>query len=141
VAVVTEKGAEAAKAAKALPAPGTLRGAIGLLLAEATAVVLLVAYLVDKDLTAENVVWRDALIVTGFAAIIAIVLGVLGWALTRRRAWARGPAVALELLVLPIGGYMISGGLAWLGVPVLVLGLLGVGLLVAPATREALGMK
>ncbi len=133
--IVTEKGAEAS------PTPGTLRGAIGLLLAEATAVVLLVAYLVYKDLTAENVIWRDAVIVTGFAAIIAIVPGVLGWALTRRRAWARGPAVVLELLVLAIGGYMISGGLAWLGVPVLVLGLLGVGLLVAPATREALGMK
>jgi hypothetical protein len=96
---------------------------------------------VYKDLTAENVIWRDAVIVTGFAAIIAIVLGALGWALTRRRAWARGPAVVLELLVLAIGGYMISGGLAWLGVPVLVLGLLGVGLLVAPATREALRMK
>jgi hypothetical protein len=123
------------------PTPGTLRGAVGLVLAEAAAVAVIVGYLVYKDVTAENVIWRDALIVTSFAAIIAILLGLLGWALTRRRAWARGPAVVLELMLLAIGGFMVSGGLAWLGIPVFLLGLLGAGLLVAPATREALGVK
>jgi hypothetical protein len=123
------------------PTPGTLRGAIGLLLAETVAVTLIVGYLLYRDFTSEEVIWRDALIVTGFAAIIAVVLGLLSWALTRRRAWARGPAVVLELMLLAIGGFMISGGLAWLGILVLLLGVLGVGLLVAPGTREALGMK
>jgi hypothetical protein len=120
--------------------PAALRAAIGLLLAQAAVVALLVAFLVYKDLTARVVVWRDAMIVTGFAALIVVVLGVLGWALIRRRAWARGPAVVLELMLLPIGWFMISGGLVWLGVPVFALGLLGAGLLVTPATREALGV-
>jgi uncharacterized membrane protein YhaH (DUF805 family) len=123
------------------PLPGTLRGAIALLAAETVAVALIVGYLVYKDFTAEEVIWRDAVIVTGFTAIIAVVLGLLSWALTRRRAWARGPAVVLELMLLAIGGFMISGGLAWLGILILALGLLGVGLLVAPGTREALGVK
>lgn len=121
--------------------PGTLRGAIGLLLAETVVVTLIVGYLLYKDFTAEDVIWRDALIVTGFAAIIAVVFGLLSWALTRRHAWARGPAVVLELMLLAIGGFMISGGLAWLGILVLLAGALGVGLLVAPGTREALGVK
>jgi hypothetical protein len=44
-------------------------------------------------------------------------------------------------MLLPIGWFMVGGGLAWLGVPVFVLGLVGAGLLVAPTTREALGVK
>jgi hypothetical protein len=101
----------------------------------------MVAYLVYKDFTARVVIWRDAVIVTGFAALVAVLLGVLALALIRRRGWARGPAVVMELMLLPIGWFMISGGLAWLGVPVFLLGLLGAGLLVAPATREALGVR
>jgi hypothetical protein len=123
------------------PAPTALRAAIGLLFAQATVVALIVVFLVYKDVTADVVSWRDAIIVTGFAALIAALLGGLALALTRRRAWARGPAVVLELMLLPIGWFMISAGIAWLGVPVFALGLLGAGLLVAPATREALGVR
>ncbi|MGC9668900.1 hypothetical protein ACNTMW_20370 [Planosporangium sp. 12N6] len=123
------------------PAPATLRAAVGLLLAEAAVVALIVVFLAYKDFTARDVVVRDAAIVTGFAAMVAVVLGVFGVALNRRRGWARGPAVVMELMLLPIGWYMVSGGMAWLGVPVLLLGLVGAGLLIAPATREALGLR
>jgi hypothetical protein len=123
------------------PAPTALRAAVGLLSAQAAVVALIVAFLVYKDFTARVVIVRDAIIVTGFAALIAVLLGVLAFALARRRAWARGPSVVLELMLLPIGWYMVSGGLAWLGVPVFGLGLLGAGLLVVPATREALGVR
>jgi hypothetical protein len=123
------------------PLPATLRAAVGLLSAQAAVVAVMVAYLVYKDLTARVVIWRDAMIVTGFAALVAVLLGVLALALTRSRGWARGPAVVMELMLLPIGWFMVSGGLAWLGVPVFLLGLLGAGLLVAPATREALGVR
>jgi uncharacterized membrane protein YhaH (DUF805 family) len=114
--------------------------AVGLLAAQATVVALIVVFLVYKDFTAQAASLQDAIIVTGFAALIAALLAVLTVALARRRAWARGPAVVLELMLLPIGWYMVSGGLAWLGVPVFALGLLGAGLLIAPATREALGV-
>lgn len=123
------------------PAPAALRAAVGLLIAQATVVALIVVFLVYKDFTTRVVSWRDAMIVTSFAVLIAVLLGVLALALTRRRAWARGPAVVLELMLLPIGWFMVSGGLAWLGVPVFLLGLLGAGLLVTPATREALGVR
>jgi hypothetical protein len=122
-------------------AAATLRAAVGLLAAQATVVALIVAFLVYKDFTARAASLRDAMIVTGFAALIAVLLGVLTLALAHRRAWARGPAVVMELMLLPIGWYMVSGGLAWLGVPVFALGLLGAGLLIAPATREALGVQ
>jgi hypothetical protein len=123
------------------PLPPTLRWAIGLLFAEALVVALIVVFLIYEDVTGTVVSWRDAVIVTGFAAMMAALLGLCGLALARRRAWARGPAVVLELMLLPVGWFMVAGGLVWLGVPVFLLGLVGVGLLIAPATREALGMK
>jgi hypothetical protein len=145
---VTDKGSGAQRQPRAPgspspgnPAPAALRAAVGLLIAQATVVALIVVFLVYKDFTTRVVSWRDAMIVTSFAALIAVLLGVLALALTRRRAWARGPAVVLELMLLPIGWFMVSGGLAWLGVPVFLLGLLGAGLLVTPATREALGVR
>jgi uncharacterized membrane protein (DUF2068 family) len=122
------------------PAPATLRLAVGLLLLEALAVAIVAGILVYKDLTAAGAGSR-AIGVTGFAVVMAVLPAVLGWSLWRRRAWARGPAVFLELMMLPIGWYMIAGGLAWAGVPVFVLSLVGAGLLIAPATREALGMR
>jgi hypothetical protein len=121
------------------PAPATLRGAVALLLAEAVAVAVVAGFLGYEDATSSGI-GSQAVAVTGFAVVMAIVPGVLGWSLARRRAWARGPAVVLELMLLPIGWYMVAGGLAWLGVPVFILGLLGAGLLVMPATREALGV-
>jgi hypothetical protein len=136
---VPRRGAPGPEPSPAItPIPGTLRAAIGLLFAEALLVVVLLVY---DYLTATVVVWRDALIVTGFAVLIAFVLALLGWALSQRRSWARGPAVVLELMLLPIGWFMVSGGLVWLGVPVFLLGLLGAGLLVTPATRHALGVE
>jgi hypothetical protein len=44
-------------------------------------------------------------------------------------------------MLLPLGWFMVRGGLAWLGVPLLAIGLVGAGLLIAPATRAALGVK
>jgi hypothetical protein len=123
------------------PMPPTLRWAVGLLAGEAVVVAALTAFVIYKDLTATVVVWRDAMIVTGFATVCAILLGLLAWMLARRRGWARGPAVVLQLMLLPVGWYMVSGGLAWLGVPVFLLGLVCAALLVAPATRTALGVE
>jgi hypothetical protein len=119
----------------------TLRWAIGLLLGEAVAVTAITLFLVYEAATATSLIWQDALLVVVFAAIMAALLGLFGWNLLRRRGWARGPAVVLELMLLPIGWFMIGGNLAWLGIPVFVLGLLGVGLLVTPATGGALGVK
>ena len=47
----------------------------------------------------------------------------------------------LELLLIPIGYSLVTSGLAVLGIPVLLLGLAGTALLLAPATRAALGAR
>jgi hypothetical protein len=117
------------------PPPSTLRWAAGLLVGQAVVILALLGY---QAATARVRDWRDAAIVLGFALSMAAVLGFLGWALLRRRPWARGPAVVLELMLLPIGWFMVAAGVAWLGIPVFALGLGGAGLLIAPPTRAAL---
>ena len=76
-----------------------------------------------------------------FPAALAVLLGWLAVTLARTRAWARGPSIALELLLVPIGYYMVAGGSAWLGVPTIIAALATTGLLLAPATRAALGIR
>ena len=121
--------------------PTTLRWAIRLLAVEVLGVAAVTVFLAYEDVTATAANTRNAWSVTGFAVAASVLLAGLCWALLRRRAWARGPAIVLEMMLLPIGYYMIRGGLPWLGVPVLLLGLCGAGLLLAPATREALGIR
>jgi len=109
-------------------------------MAEAVGVAAIAVYLGYEDLTAEATSLRDALVLTGFAILVAAALGWLAVALYRRQSWARSPAIVLQLLFLPTAYYMISGGLAWLGVPIAVLGVVVITLLVGAATRDALGI-
>lgn len=118
-----------------------LRLAIGLLWAEAAALAAVVAVLVYADLTAAAAHTRDALLVTGYGVIMTAAFAGLGAALRARRAWARGPAIVLNMLLLPIGYTMLTGGLGGWGVPVMAAGLIGAGALLAPATRAALGLR
>ncbi|MDI5939830.1 MULTISPECIES: hypothetical protein [Micromonospora] len=120
--------------------PTTLRWAVRLLRAEAVALGLVAAWLVWADLTATTTDLPSALLVTAFALGGAAALWALGGALGRRRAGARAPAIVLQLMLLPIGWYMIQGGLGWLGVPLMALGLGVSALLVSPPTTRALGL-
>ena len=43
-------------------------------------------------------------------------------------------------MLLPVGYYMLQGGLGWLGVPLVLLGLGVCALLVVPTTTRALGI-
>ncbi|HEX5540329.1 MAG TPA: hypothetical protein VFX60_02005 [Micromonospora sp.] len=121
-----------------LPAP--LRWAVRLLRGEAAALALLAAFLVYKDFTAQATDLLSALLVTGFTIGGAIVLWALAAALGRCRPGARAPVIVLQLMLLPIGYYMIEGGLAWLGIPLIALGLVVCGLLVSAPAGRALGM-
>jgi hypothetical protein len=124
------------------PRQSTLIWAVVLLGVQTLGVAAVTGFLLYEDLTAAPASSaRDAWSITGFAAAATALLGVLCWALWHRRSWARGPSIVLELLLVPIGYYMIRGGLPWLGVPVSLLGISGAGLLLAPATREALGIR
>jgi hypothetical protein len=121
------------------PNPTTLTWAVRLLRAEAVALGLVALWLIWADLTADAHDLPSALLVTAFAAGGAVALWALGGALGRRRAGARAPAIVLELMLLPIGWYMIQGGLGWLGVPLMALGGGVAALLVSPPTTRALG--
>ena len=119
--------------------PVTLRWAVSLLGAETLAMVVVSIFLLYEDMAGTATSTRGAVMVTLFAVLLAGLLALLGLALWRRRAWARGPAIVLQLLALPIGYSMASGGLPWLGIPVMAIGLAGAAALLAPATRTALG--
>ncbi|MER7440664.1 hypothetical protein [Micromonospora avicenniae] len=124
------------------PIPVTLRWAVWLLRGEAVAVGLIALWLVWADLTTDTTVGlTSALLVTAFAVAGAVALWALGGALHRRRAGARAPAIVLQLMLLPIGWYMIQGGMGWLGVPLMALGVGVSVLLVAPASNRALGFS
>ncbi|SCL64581.1 hypothetical protein GA0070608_2978 [Micromonospora peucetia] len=123
------------------PIPVTLRWAARLLRAEAVGVGLVAAWLVWADLTAATTDVTSALLVTAFAIGAAAALWALGGALTRRKAGARAPAIVLQLMLLPIGWFMIQGGVAWLGVPLMALGLGVTALLVSTPTTRALGFE
>jgi len=83
---------------------------------------------------------QSALATPIFAAVMTAILGGLAYALSRFRAWARSPAIVIEMLMIPLGYYMITGGVPWLGIPVMLIGLVGTGLLLAPSTRTVLGL-
>ncbi|MDG4793781.1 hypothetical protein [Micromonospora sp. WMMD1082] len=123
------------------PTPVTLRWAVRLLRGQAVAVGLVAAWLIVADLTATATDLASALLVTAFAAGVAVALWLLGGALVRRRAGARAPAIVLQLMLLPIGWFMIQGGLGWLGVPLIALGVGVTWLLVSPPTTRALGFE
>jgi hypothetical protein len=108
------------------------------LIGETVLLAVLVLVLVYADLTAPAGSTRTAVGVTLYVAMIAALMGFLTRSLAGRRAWARGPAVVLNLLLLPIGYSMAAGSLPWVGVPLIAVGLCGAGLLLAPGTRAAL---
>jgi hypothetical protein len=120
--------------------PATLRWAIWLLLAEAVALGLLTLYLGYEVLTSTAADLTSALLITAFAALGALVLVLIARALGNLRPAARAPAIVLQLMLLPVGYYMIGGGLAWLGVPLMALGIGVSVLLVSPPTTRALGL-
>ncbi|WP_442791903.1 hypothetical protein [Micromonospora sp. NBC_01740] len=123
------------------PTPATLSWAVRLLRAEAVAVGLVAAWLLWADLTATTTDLTSALLVTAFAIGAAAALWALGGALARRKAGARAPAIVLQLMLLPIGWFMVQGGMGWLGVPLMALGLGMTALLVSTPTTRALGFE
>jgi hypothetical protein len=123
------------------PIPATLRWAIILLGAQAVGWVGLVALLIYADIRSTSTSTAGATGLTLFVVLVAALFGLFVWALSGRRAWARGPAIVLELLLLPAGYSLLVSGLAIIGIPVLLLAGATVALLLAPATRAALGAR
>lgn len=136
-----QKKAGGAQPARSPGAGGrSLRWAIRILYVEAAITALLLLVSIWAALATENVGPSSAAATPAFAALCAFILGGLGYALSRGKAFARSPAIVLEMLMLPMGFYMIDAGLIWVGVPTMIFGLAGAAFLLAPSTRTALGL-
>jgi hypothetical protein len=118
--------------------PSTLRWAIWLLLAEAAGLVALAVFLVYAALTRSSQSATSAVAIVVFTLLMAAFLAGLGYALARLHRWARGPALVVQLLLLPIAWSVLTNGIAVFGVIMIVIGLAGVATLLAPTTRAAL---
>jgi len=123
------------------PEPVTLRVAVWLLAVEAAALGAFALYLAWSSLFGAASTGLGATGVIVFAALVVVILGAASWALHRRRAWARGPAIVLHMMLFPFGLASISAHQPLLGAIGLVLGAFGAALLLAPGTRIAVGRE
>ena len=121
-------------------APVTLKWAVGLLALETAVVVAVTGFMVYGDLTGAAGNQGLATFMTWYAGSYAVGFGLATWGLHRRSRWARTPGLVLNLFLIPIGYFMIQAGLWWLGLPIIGYSLAVGYLLVAPPTREALGI-
>jgi hypothetical protein len=118
--------------------PATLRFAVWMLAGEAIALFAVLLLVLYQDLTGTAETAGGAVAVTLYTAMFTAILGGLAWALHRHLGWARGPAIVVQMLLIPIGYAMATSGLPTLGVPVILTGLVGAGALLAPSTRAAI---
>ncbi len=118
----------------------TLWVAIGALLVEALGALAAVALLVAAAFAGPSVSTVSAIATIVVTLLLALLFAALARLLARRSRGARGPALVLQLLLLPIGWYVTSGGTPWVGVPMLVVAGLGALALLAPGTRAELGI-
>jgi hypothetical protein len=123
------------------PVPATLRWAVVLLGVQVIGLVAVVALLIYADVRSTATSTAGATGLTVSAAVFAALMGLFLWALAGRRAWARSPAIVLDLLLVPIAFSLITSDLAVIGIPVLLLAGGTVALLLAPSTRAALGAR
>jgi uncharacterized protein (TIGR03382 family) len=113
---------------------------VRLLFVQAFGAAVVGGVLVYAALTQRAVSLASAITTVAVPFGLAALLAALAWQLTRRRSWARGLAIVLELLLLLLGYTMVSGGAGWAGIPLMALSLGGAVLLLAPSSREALGI-
>jgi hypothetical protein len=111
---------------------------VWLLAGEAAALGALSVLLLVSDVSGGAASQSGAIGVIGYVLVFAFIFGLLSWALRGKRAWARGPAIVLHMFMLPIGLALLANG-SLLGVAALLAGLAGCVLLLAPATRVAVG--
>jgi hypothetical protein len=121
-------------------APGTLRWAIWLLLVQALGVAVETGFVVYDAFTQTARSLGTALSTVAVWLGLTVLLALLAWQLSRRRSWARGVAIVLQLLMVLLGYTLVTSGLPWFGVPVMAVALTGAALLLAPSSREALGI-
>jgi len=120
--------------------PATLVWALRLLYLECAGLIALTIWLLVLTVTSKLDAVGVAIALIVFAALGAGSVFLVARALGRRAVHARGPAIVIQLFVLAAGGFLIQVHPVWLGVILLVLGVLTGVLVVLPPTTRALGV-
>lgn len=81
----------------------TLRIAVVLLAVQAALVGVLAVYVGWQAATHKAASTSSAVATPLITALCAVVFGMLAYSLAGLRGWARGPAIVLEMLLIPIG--------------------------------------
>jgi hypothetical protein len=120
--------------------PATLAWAVRLLFAQAAGLVLLTAYLVYLDLTADETSVAVAIALTVLTALGAVAVAFVGRALARKQRGARGPSIVVQLFMIAAGGFLVQIGPLWAGLVLMVWGVAAGVLVVMPPSTRALGL-
>jgi hypothetical protein len=120
--------------------PPTLLWAVWLLYLQCAGLAGLTIYLLVLDLTSGDVQIGVAAALTVLTALASASVFFVARALGRLRSGARGPAIVVQLFVIAAGGFLIQVHPLWLGVLMMVLGVLTGLLIVLPSSTRALGV-
>jgi hypothetical protein len=120
--------------------PATLTWAVRLLYLQSVGLAGLTAYLLVLDLTTRHIDWGMAAALTVLAAVAAVSVFYVARALGRLAAGARGPAIVVQLFGIAAGGFLIQVHPLWLGVALMVLGVITGLLILLPPSTRALGV-
>jgi hypothetical protein len=119
--------------------PATLAWAVRLLHLESVALAALTGVLVYLDVTGGALHVGMAIGLTLFAALAAVAVFFVARGLGRRVSGYRGPAIGVQLFVIATGGFLVQVDPRWLGVVLILFGVLTALLIVLPASTRALG--
>jgi hypothetical protein len=133
--VTAEKGENAV-----VDNPATLVWAVRLLYLQCAGLTALTIWLLILTVTSQLDAVAVAVALIVLAALGAAGVFLVARALGRRALHARGPAIVVQLFVLAAGGFLVQVHPLWLGVVLLVLGVLIGVLVVLPPTTRALGV-
>lgn len=121
--------------------PITLKTVLVALVLEAAGLVTLGSFAIASSTTGQALSYGAGITEGVVAVVLAAMLAVFSTAMAKRQSWARNATIFLQLMLLPIGFFMIKAGLWWWGGPVMLLGLVTCLVLVSAPVRRVLGVE
>lgn len=116
----------------------SLRGAAGLLALQGIALVAGALAVIGYEVAGNEPAQMSLFV---FLVVSMIVVGaglvLIGRGLAHAGRWARSPAVLVQLLCIPVGGYLVKSNPA-VGAVLIAVGALGLVLLLAPSTTRSI---
>ena len=120
--------------------PASLVWAVRLLYLECAGLVALTVWLIVVAATSDVSEVGLAVALVALPLVGAAGVFLVARALGRRGVHARGPAIVVQLFVIAAGGFLIQVHPVWLGIVLMVFGVLVGVLVVLPSTTRALGV-